>query len=83
MFLTGFNKAYLCSARTLPKLLPLIYELPFILREFGYGTTLCSSGWSVERPYFGLSNDIGGTHQRIGRVLEEPTLMKMLIGDGG
>jgi predicted O-methyltransferase YrrM len=80
MFLCGFNKAYLCSARMLPKLLPLIYELPFLFQEVGLQATLCTSGWANERPYFGLHWYMGKTHQRIGRLLEKPTFKKMMLG---
>ena len=35
LFLTGFNKAYLCSSRVLAGLVPFVYELPFMLEGFG------------------------------------------------
>jgi predicted O-methyltransferase YrrM len=81
LFLAGFNKAYLCSTRILPGLIPFVYELPFMLEGLGQKVTLCSSGWANERPYFGLAHYIGGTHQRIGRVLNEPSLQKMIFGE--
>jgi hypothetical protein len=64
----------------LPKLLPLIYELPFLFQEVGLQATLCGSGWANERPYFGLHWYMGETHQRIGQLLKEPTFEKMMFG---
>jgi predicted O-methyltransferase YrrM len=81
LFLTGFNKAYLCSPRILPSLVPFVYEFPFVLEEYGMKVTLCSSGWANEKPYFGLAQRANGTHQRIGKVLKEPSLQKMIFGE--
>jgi predicted O-methyltransferase YrrM len=80
MFLVGYQKAYLCSARLLPELMELIYELPIIIGSWGPQVTLCASGWVNDRPSYGLVPFVGGTHQRINRVLPKPSFHEMMFG---
>jgi predicted O-methyltransferase YrrM len=80
MFLVGYQKAYLCSARILPELMELIYELPIIIGGWGPQVSLCASGWVNDRPSYGLVPFVGGTHQRINRVLPTPSFNEMMFG---
>jgi hypothetical protein len=80
MFLVGYQKAYLCSARILPELMELIYELPIIIGGWGPQVTLTASGWVNDRPSYGLVPFVGSTHQRIGRFLQKPSFNEMMFG---
>lgn len=81
MFLVGYGKAYLCSSRVMPLLLPVIFEFPTYLEHLGHKITLCASGWTGERNAFGIAPYAGGSHQRIGRILNRPSLEEFIRGD--
>lgn len=81
LFLCGFNKAYLCSPRNLRQYMRVAHDLPKRLAGLGFDTMLCMSGWSAERPYFGLDHSLPGKrYQQIGKALEDADLDTLFFG---
>ena len=80
LFLCGYFKAYLCSSRKLRHYLNACHELPERLGDFGHKAMLCMSGWSAERPYFGIDVSWSGhRYQRIGEQIHDAALSDLFF----
>lgn len=81
-FLIVEGKAYLCSPRKLRHYLRTCHTLPAATARNGHRTMLCMSGWSAERPYFGLDyySPAGMKYQRINEQFEDASLAGLFFG---
>ena len=80
LMLCAFNKAYLCAPRDLKRYIRLLHDLPNRLPLLGHSVMLCTSGWCMERPYFGLEYALPGKkYQIIGHSMENASLESMMF----
>jgi len=81
-FLIGYNKAYLCRSRYLGLYRRFCLELPDLLEARGIQCQLSTSGFALERTYFGIAPRVTEhKYQIIGRHVEDAATFNSALND--